>query len=75
MVHILQVDCNHNHAHGKADAKLSHTLCIEPESEEQTQQYFDTADPDTGFCTYTSNLVFPVLHQNLSRPLGSNITP
>ena len=51
MVHILQVDCNHNHAHGKADAKLSHTLCIEPESEEQTQEYFDSADPDTGFCT------------------------
>ena len=58
MVHILQVDGNKKHAHGKADAKLSHTLCIEPESEEQTQEYFDTADPDTGFCT-SSDLVFP----------------
>ena len=59
MVHILQVDCNNSHAHGKADAKLSHTLCIEPESEEQTQQYFDTADPDTGFCTLHFGPKFP----------------
>ena len=75
MVHILQVDDNHNHAHGKADAKLSHNLCIEPESEEQTQQYFDTADPDTGFCTYSSDSIFLIYHQNLSRSFTSKITP
>ena len=75
MVHILQVDCNHNHAHGKGDAKLSHTLCIEPTSEEQTQKSFDSADPDTGFCTYTSDHVSPILHQNPSRSFRIKITP
>ena len=75
MVHILQVDDNNNHAHGKAEAKLSHTLCIEPESEEETQQYFDTADPDTGFCTCTSDPILLIYHQNLSRSFTSKTSP
>lgn len=45
-MHILQNDLNHSHAHGDDSVKLSHTLCIEPTSEEQVYKEFDCADPE-----------------------------
>ncbi|KAL9076184.1 MAG: hypothetical protein Q9161_001231 [Pseudevernia consocians] len=46
MVHILQNDQNHVHVHGDDSVELSHATCIEPLSEEQVQNEFDSADLD-----------------------------
>lgn len=47
MVHILQNNDDHYHVHGDETTELSHTLCIEDISEQQLQQDFDSADPNT----------------------------
>ena len=45
MVHILQNDKNNRHAHNDDTVELSHTICIEPLSEEEVQEDFDSVDP------------------------------
>lgn len=47
MVHILQTNDDHHHAHGNESVELSHAICIEDISEQQLQQDFDSADPNT----------------------------
>ena len=48
-MHVLQNDREHKHAHGDHSVNLSHVLCVEPTSEKQIQEDFDSANPDTAW--------------------------